>query len=183
MKTCTKCLKTMPESAFRGYSDPTRPLRARCRVCLLDNHRKKSQPDWTPEQWDIYWEKRRSKRNRDEEKRYWRNSHLQKHYGITVEDQDRLVAEQDGRCAICRRVLAKDHICIDHDHESGVVRGALCHSCNLSIGRMDEDVDRLTAAADYLWEHRWPQDRDERDLRETNRIEDLALIHTFLGAQ
>lgn len=179
MKTCTLCLETKPETAFRGYRDAARGLRARCRACLRDDGRRAARPDWTREQWDAHCEKRRSKHTPEDEQRHWRDLHLKKHYGITIEEQDRMLIEQDGRCAICRRTLGKQ-VCIDHDHVSGMVRSILCHDCNISLGRMDEDRDRLTAAADYLWEHRWPLDRDERDLRDQNRINDRALLDSYL---
>lgn len=38
---------------------------------------------------------------------------------------------QDGRCAICGKV--RDLVC-DHNHETGLVRGWLCQSCNTAEG-------------------------------------------------
>ncbi|MFH8804036.1 endonuclease domain-containing protein [Streptomyces sp. NPDC017936] len=49
-----------------------------------------------------------------------------------VNDGAALLARwQDGRCAICGKV--RDLVC-DHDHETGLVRGWLCHSCNTAEG-------------------------------------------------
>lgn len=39
---------------------------------------------------------------------------------------------------------------IDHDHQSGVVRGVLCHSCNLALGHAKDDPGRLRALATYV---------------------------------
>lgn len=70
-------------------------------------------------------------------------------YGITIEQYDAMMAAQDGRCAICG-VLPTRHLCVDHDHETGEVRGLLCEPCNFALGHMADDVDRLLAAAAYL---------------------------------
>lgn len=39
---------------------------------------------------------------------------------------------------------------IDHCHDTGNVRGLLCAGCNLSLGRLKEDVERIRGLADYL---------------------------------
>jgi Recombination endonuclease VII len=72
-------------------------------------------------------------------------------YGLTVEDFDRRLADQHGRCAICGTdEPGTKGWCVDHDHESGAVRGLLCSPCNLAIGYMGDDPERLKAAATYL---------------------------------
>lgn len=38
----------------------------------------------------------------------------------------------DERCAICG--LRPDHLVLDHDHRTGLVRGRLCRGCNVSEG-------------------------------------------------
>lgn len=52
-----------------------------------------------------------------------RTYHLKRRYGITSEDADRMFAEQNGLCAICRERPAEH---VDHDHATGAVRGLLC---------------------------------------------------------
>ena len=44
----------------------------------------------------------------------------------------------------------KNHLCVDHDHDTGMIRGLLCRPCNAFIGQMDEDVERIYRAAAYL---------------------------------
>lgn len=83
-----------------------------------------------------------------------RLKHLQRNvkvrrYGITPEEYRDMVVGQAGRCLICLRVPEND-LSIDHDHETGVVRGLLCQSCNLGIGRLGDDPIRVRRALGYL---------------------------------
>lgn len=82
-------------------------------------------------------------------KGYSREWHLKKRYGITTADVEQMIADQGGDCPICGDVLPEPaHI--DHDHETGRVRGVLCRSCNQGLGMYRDDPARLRAAADYL---------------------------------
>ena len=83
--------------------------------------------------------------------RYQRKWQL-KQYGITQEDFDRMLAEQEAVCALCGGPPTRGHkrLCVDHSHETGRVRGLLCHSCNLGIGKLNDDPTLLRKAADYV---------------------------------
>ena len=66
-------------------------------------------------------------------KHHARRMKYQRMYGITIEDYDRMYEEQGGRCAICRTDQpggAGERFSVDHDHETGKVRGLLCNNCN-----------------------------------------------------
>lgn len=81
-------------------------------------------------------------------------------YGITLEQYEALSKQQDGLCAICRqpqRGRKKDvrgkrtaFLCVDHDHQTGRVRGLLCNPCNVALGQLDDDTERLQRAIEYL---------------------------------
>lgn len=68
-----------------------------------------------------------------------RKYNLQSKYKITPEDYDRMVIEQDNKCAICRRDRKefKRKLAIDHDHITGKVRGLLCPPCNVKLAALD----------------------------------------------
>jgi hypothetical protein len=69
----------------------------------------------------------------------------------------RLLAKQGGRCAICRTRdpgRGHKHFSVDHDHVTEQVRGLLCHSCNVGIGHLGDDPQRLRLAATYIEKHR-----------------------------
>jgi len=90
--------------------------------------------------------------------------HRLKRYGLTPESFDALLASQGGCCAICGSddpgtKHGKWHV--DHDHSccpdaitartcGQCVRGLLCNGCNLALGHMNDDVDRLRKAIAYL---------------------------------
>ena len=69
-------------------------------------------------------------------------------YGLVRETWAALLVAQAGRCAICVTPMCEP--CVDHCHDTGRVRGLLCRSCNLGIGLLGDDAERLAAAADYL---------------------------------
>ena len=78
-----------------------------------------------------------------------RTKRLQKHYGLSDEDYDTLLAKQGGACAICRR-RPRGRLCVDHCHLTGMVRGLLCRKCNLGLGCLVDDAASLISAFAYL---------------------------------
>jgi hypothetical protein len=78
----------------------------------------------------------------------WRARRI-RDYGLTAEDLERMLIEQGGLCAICRRSPAR-RLCIDHCHATQRVRGLLCDNCNMALGLLDDDPDRLRAAIAYV---------------------------------
>lgn len=87
----------------------------------------------------------------------WSRNARMRQYGITQDDYDRMLAGQNGGCAICGSTEAGawgGRLPVDHDHQTGEVRGLLCHACNGGLGRFGDDVDRLMAAAAYLLANR-----------------------------
>jgi hypothetical protein len=77
-------------------------------------------------------------------------------YRITLEDYDRMLLEQGGGCAVCggppkcNKRLTTPIYYIDHDHNSGRVRGLLCFTCNAGIGSFYDRPGLLRAAAEYI---------------------------------
>ncbi|MDQ3714717.1 MAG: endonuclease VII domain-containing protein [Actinomycetota bacterium] len=61
-----------------------------------------------------------------------------------------MLAKQDGLCAVCQMAPAGH---VDHDHDTGKVRGLLCFNCNGGLGQFKDRIDILAAAVDYLKSH------------------------------
>jgi hypothetical protein len=73
-------------------------------------------------------------------------------YGLTVEEYEKMLAAQDGKCAICRNPPKTRRLSVDHDHDTGAVRQLLCHPCNHGIAHL-EDPFWFANATDYLDRH------------------------------
>lgn len=121
---CRTCQEFKPLDQFRVRTDVEGGLRsAKCRPCVAQ--------DWLDN----------------------RERHLAlkaaRNYGITAERYAELMTSG---CDVCGRTEHQSgrRMNIDHCHERGVVRGALCHACNTALGLADDSAERLRALADYL---------------------------------
>ena len=79
--------------------------------------------------------------------RAWRLRNL---FGLTLDEYDEMWNEQGGVCAICEEPQKNRKLAVDHDHDTGEVRGLLCTSCNLGIGNLKDSIDILESAINYL---------------------------------
>ena len=98
-----------------------------------------------------------SKGGTESKREYDRRRHLAIHYGITMEQFDVLFQSQGECCAICKSTdpyRNNGNWDIDHDHETGLVRGILCHHCNVMLGSAKENLEVLESAIVYLKYHR-----------------------------
>lgn len=97
--------------------------------------------------------------------------HLNYTYDITEEHYFTLLDEQYGCCAICGSddETIGGHLHVDHDHESGDIRGLLCSNCNTGLGLLQDNPDILQSAIKYL--HR------SRDLRRNKSMLVKGIAH------
>jgi hypothetical protein len=79
-----------------------------------------------------------------------REGHLRRTFGITQGDYDKLLACQGGGCAICGKQPGKISLHVDHDHETGEIRGLLCVGCNNALGQFHDDAALLDRAISYV---------------------------------
>ncbi len=73
--------------------------------------------------------------------------HLQYNYGLSIEEYDKMMGECNNSCLICKKQVK---LCIDHNHETGKIRGLLCKKCNTMIGMAGDSILLLQAAIGYL---------------------------------
>lgn len=69
-------------------------------------------------------------------------------YGISVEEYAAL--RERCRTEPCAACAAPGPLEIDHCHETGLIRGLLCHYCNSALGHARDDIQRLSALIRYL---------------------------------
>lgn len=74
----------------------------------------------------------------------FRRSHAHEYYNLTLEEKEALL--EDG-CEVCGSMV---RLVVDHNHATGAVRGPLCSRCNVGIGMLGDDPERLEEAARYL---------------------------------
>lgn len=82
-------------------------------------------------------------------------------YGITPEDYDHMLTEQNGVCSICKqppqerkvRGGVATRLCVDHNHTTGKVRSLLCAPCNLIVGQLENNPELVSTIVKYLKYH------------------------------
>ena len=97
--------------------------------------------------------KRREKMSPDELEMDNLRNRLRK-YGLSVFAAREMEKAQGGTCAICADAISlsdrRSHI--DHDHETGKVRGILCAPCNQAIPYFDRMIGNEKKIREYLGE-------------------------------
>jgi hypothetical protein len=116
---------------------------------------RKKNPDKTTEQNDRRRDYRQEyyRKNKDRIRRANRDRKLRTDFGIGIEDYERMLEEQEGRCYLCRGSSPDRALAVDHCHTTGVVRGLLCDLCNRGLGMFKDNPELLRAAADYVEKH------------------------------
>ena len=135
LRLCTKCDPPAfkPRSEFSKCAKNADGLNHYCRACMAkyahatrDRHNKKL--------------KARNKAHPE----ILRAQHLKSKYGITQNDYDEMYLAQEGKCSICGK---EEKLEVDHNHDTGNVRGLLCKSCNMTLAH---DANWMRAALAYL---------------------------------
>lgn len=91
---------------------------------------------------------------------YNRSRNLQTKYNLTDSEYNALLQDQGGSCLICRDTAGSRMLAVDHEHDTGRVRGLLCSPCNTALGLFKDSPELLRLAADYLEQkHIHPYDR------------------------
>ena len=133
-KLCSKCNKIKPFDLF-NYSKNTKDRKhAWCKQC---------QSQYAKQRYRYLPNKQRE-------------LGLKSKYGIAIEEYNQLLERQQNRCALCSTTVAgkgRKNFCVDHNHETGEVRGLLCFNCNVGLGMLKDSPSLLQRAIRYLEEN------------------------------
>lgn len=138
------------------YADKRTPdgLKGWCKACWNGYQRARWTSGKTDRRKKAAADKIWRKANPDRVKATYRRSRLKRLFGLTPDQYDAMLASQAGRCAACGSTdngdPRFDTFSIDHDHETGAVRGLLCSPCNRAMGQVGDDPDRLMSLVAYL---------------------------------
>jgi hypothetical protein len=133
-KVCPKCGVKKERSEYHKDKNRNDGLAGFCKECLVAKNKKwrENNPDKVKEHMSSrIWYKRKI------------------NYGLTKEQFFEIMKIQEEKCAICGTGI--DERChVDHCHNTNVIRGLLCNTCNTGIGMLQDNPDILEAAAIYL---------------------------------
>lgn len=127
-KVCSKCREEKPVEAFHRAKATSDGRHTYCADCK--NRQGRELYSITPERRKDY--------------------SLKQHYGISLTDYQQMLTMQASGCAICGEWPGCRALHVDHCHETGDVRGLLCHGCNVGIGHLRDDPGLLERAAQYI---------------------------------
>ncbi len=172
-KTCSKCKTVKPVSEYRPRKNYSFGVSCRCIECdrlvnketylrHAEAYRKRnyeySKTHRTERnKYNTAWQKQNKDKVALYQKRAYeknplrlRNNRLKSEYGISIDEYRQMHAAQSGVCSICQSVCFSGTLSVDHDHETGKVRGLLCRKCNTAIGMLGDDIKLVQRAVNYL---------------------------------
>jgi len=82
-----------------------------------------------------------------------KNNDLKRLYGITLNEYNQMLTEQNNQCAVCHTTDPggkHGKFMVDHCHTTGKVRGLLCKRCNIALGEVGDNISTLQKMIEYL---------------------------------
>ena len=139
-KRCTKCKEVKPLSESpKGKKHSLDGHISYCKICRNLQSR-------------VNYHARGVKRLRpqtDTSKKWHREYHIKRKYGMTPKQHKQMYLDQNGCCKLCSKPVEYNKLHTDHDHATGNIRGLLCISCNLGVSFID-NTEWLQRAIEYV---------------------------------
>lgn len=158
-KECNKCAYTRSISYFSKDKTKKDGYHSICKFCQKETKAlrteeykvvRKAHYEKNKEQSSAY---HKAKNAMPEVKAKLKEKHLKKTYNLSLTELEFLKVQQKYKCAICgthEDDCSRKTLFVDHNHDTGEVRGLLCSQCNSAIGLMYDNSETLRKAAKYL---------------------------------
>lgn len=143
------CKQQKPEESFGLYKGK---LRINCKECreyiidyakrnrehILEMRRLRYHSDPDKKQAIANAEYMKKSRANPERRKQMMGGHIKRKYGLSLEQYDKMLEQQQNKCAICEIQFPEsfqewNRPCVDHNHQTNKVRGILCRKCNISL--------------------------------------------------
>lgn len=157
IKSCSnsKCQQINPQSINQFYklsNKKPNEFRGKCKSCIEEQAKiyRKNNPNKRKEIIQRYRNKYPEKAHARRLKCYW--PHL--NTNEILNEYQLLILKYNNKCALCKvdQSQLKVKLNIDHNHKTGQIRGLLCNNCNRGIGHLQENLETIQNALNYLKE-------------------------------
>lgn len=140
VKVCETCQESKSYDAYyrrpryEQYPDTKAGYSTKCKICVNKDRR-------------IYRAENLQKCNDADT-----NSRFKRTYGIDITQYNQIFLNQEGCCAGCKthQYELKRKLVVDHNHETGVIRGLLCNNCNRGLGLLKDNSNVLLNLSNYI---------------------------------
>lgn len=157
-KVCSCCKEEKLVSEFHRDKNSSDGYTYKCKECRNKANREyyAAHPEKRKEKNDKKKEYRKLYYDNPEIKLKYRQKYIERKFGINYEQYNKMLAQQGGVCAICGSAETKcsaEYLAIDHDHDTGEIRGLLCSNCNRALGLFQDNSEIVEKAMLYLKKH------------------------------
>ena len=133
-----ECIKPVTEFSTTRHGSGISPY---CRECANEIARRRNATAKGKAEKQAYYQRR---------KRQQRDNTLRREFGITIDQYEAMLVEQNNVCAICGGVDKSKSLAVDHDHKTGKVRSLLCGRCNPAVGFLLDNPEYARKVLAYI---------------------------------
>lgn len=145
-KICSKCNEDKPLERFTKRKISKDGYRGICKDCNNKRQNRSYRVRNGDKVIKTYIRNEENSQLRADRTRNYKES-----YKLTYEDVKKMHTKQNYTCAICTNKF--EWLCVDHDHDTGVIRELLCRNCNTGIGMLGDNPKIIHMAFNYLVKH------------------------------
>lgn len=152
MKKCSICKKEKENFDFPFQNKKINKLMSACKKCKSIIQKEKRKKNIVNQRLKDKENYQKTKAHRVEYAKQYRKKYpertratnLKMKYGITQNDYEKMLYNQEHKCAICSRNMNEygKIFCIDHNHITGEIRGLLCDPCNFGLGFYEKHKEK-----------------------------------------